>query len=419
MKAAQKVLPHYHSRRPRRFAEDTAAESTLRIFDRRISSLVAILVATTLVLVPLLVSPGAKEAFRTPKQLLFESASFLALILIALGLSAEGIRGPLAEVPRRIRLATAALLSWMIIATAASTNLSLSLYTLMQWFLAIAWMAASVITAARIPVRRVALIVLVPAVVNALLAIVFALSRWNPVRLPEDLDVRSSTIALLGNPNDLAAFLIPSAMFAVAFAVTHSGFRRMFAAVAAALIGTGIVVAQSQSGFAACAAGLLMLALSLGRKSVKAVGLAILASTAVLLMARPALFTRFHQAVEFLRSGNLEDFFSGRLLAYWTAFQMWLDHPVTGVGPGTFRWHYLPYKIEAQQAGIFRASAPWSTGMFAEVHSDFLQVLAETGLPGLVICLVALGSFAALGRRRPPSEESTFSRKRRVARILP
>lgn len=420
MKTAPKALPRYHARASKRLAEDRPAEKPARPMVGWIPSAISLLVATTLFLVPLVFAPGAKEAFRVPKQLLFEAGALMASVLIVFGFSLEQVRTPLSRIPRSIQITTAAVLAWMVVATAASTNLRLSLYPLIQWFLAIGWVASSVVMASRLRVRRIAPIVLIPAALNATLALIFVLTRWNPIRLPEELDLRASTIALLGNSNDVAAFLIPSMIFAVGFALTHRGLLgRVLASSAGALITAGIVISQSRSGFLAGGVGLLMITFVLGRKSLKALVFSILAAAAILLAFRPALFGRIHQAGDFLRSGNLDDFFSGRLIAYRTAFQMWLDHPITGVGPGTFRWHYLPYKIQAQQEGIFSSSSPWSAGMFVEVHSDFLQVLAETGLPGFLICLAALLSFAMLSLRKRQNLASASCARTRIAQILP
>jgi O-antigen ligase len=54
---------------------------------------------------------------------------------------------------------------------------------------------------------------------------------------------------------------------------------------------------------------------------------------------------------------------------------MFMDHPVTGVGPGMFNKHYAQY---SGMVGSVQASAG------REAHNLFLGLAAETGLLGLI-----------------------------------
>jgi O-antigen ligase len=74
--------------------------------------------------------------------------------------------------------------------------------------------------------------------------------------------------------------------------------------------------------------------------------------------------------------------------------EMFLDHPVTGVGIGNYKDHYPEY---ARDQGIdARRKA-------REPHNLYLEIAAETGLPGIAAFVFLIGgTFAAVvaGRRR-------------------
>ena len=69
-----------------------------------------------------------------------------------------------------------------------------------------------------------------------------------------------------------------------------------------------------------------------------------------------------------------------RLLPFLTAADMTRDHPLLGVGPGCFKYHYMAYRVAQRD----RHPGAWTEGYpmnWGEAHNDHLQVAAETGLP--------------------------------------
>ena len=71
---------------------------------------------------------------------------------------------------------------------------------------------------------------------------------------------------------------------------------------------------------------------------------------------------------------------------------------------------YMTEKLKAEEA-----HPQWirpHTPMFAQVHNDHLQVLAETGLPGSLLFLGALVLLSAISFRAPatPDERVRFAR---------
>lgn len=77
----------------------------------------------------------------------------------------------------------------------------------------------------------------------------------------------------------------------------------------------------------------------------------------------------------------------GRLNAWETSWRVFLDYPVTGVGPNNLEVVFRSYSPEPDR---FRVS-----------HNAYLQVLSECGLPALLLFLGAIGStYFGLGRLR-------------------
>ncbi|MCB9317380.1 MAG: O-antigen ligase family protein [Lewinellaceae bacterium] len=81
-----------------------------------------------------------------------------------------------------------------------------------------------------------------------------------------------------------------------------------------------------------------------------------------------------------------------RLNRYACALRMAADRPVTGFGPGTFQFQYLPYQHPEEMTRIslqvpVQKRGPDNYGRGGGAHSEYLQALAETGWPGLVLWL--------------------------------
>jgi hypothetical protein len=96
--------------------------------------------------------------------------------------------------------------------------------------------------------------------------------------------------------------------------------------------------------------------------------------------------------------------FSERLLPFLAAAEMARDHPIFGVGPGCFRYHYMSYRVALET----KYPREWTRGFpmnWGAVHNDHLQVAAETGVIGWLLLLAAI---AMLVRRGPP-QEATFA----------
>ena len=83
-------------------------------------------------------------------------------------------------------------------------------------------------------------------------------------------------------------------------------------------------------------------------------------------------------------------------IEYWTATAaMIADHPLTGVGPGSFQSNYLKYKL------------PGSSEEISDPHQMFLEVAATAGLPALLIVIGICGLIFLAVRQILRVETST------------
>lgn len=91
-----------------------------------------------------------------------------------------------------------------------------------------------------------------------------------------------------------------------------------------------------------------------------------------------------------------------RLNRYACAARMAAKHPLTGFGPGTFQFQYLPYQRPEEMTRISLRSPlsghkPETFGRGGGAHSELGQAWADTGWPGLLLWLSwALAVFLAI-----------------------
>ena len=88
---------------------------------------------------------------------------------------------------------------------------------------------------------------------------------------------------------------------------------------------------------------------------------------------------------------------AGRIYVWESALRMIRDHPITGIGPGSWQAMNASYAVFSGPLDI--------THEGGHAHNAYLMIAAEMGLPGLLLTLVFLGMIlndglrAVLGRR--------------------
>ncbi len=90
-----------------------------------------------------------------------------------------------------------------------------------------------------------------------------------------------------------------------------------------------------------------------------------------------------------------------RLNRWVSAWRMFKERPLTGFGPGTYQFTYIPYQ-EPSLMNPLTVTDPWNVpeGSGGTAHSEYLLALSEMGILGLAGWLLFIGRliFLAFGR---------------------
>jgi putative inorganic carbon (hco3(-)) transporter len=205
----------------------------------------------------------------------------------------------------------------------------------------------------------------------------------------------------VGDPNFFAQMLIPAVPIGLLLAHSAASVREKVAAFGSVGVVTAAVVMTYSRG-GALALG-VVLALWLLGQGVSARRLAVGAGAiALLILLLPSDFARrlttFRQFLpgsgEVLR---LDSSFEQRRVLAATAWHMFLDRPLTGVGTGNYTVHYRPYTEET--GSVVLEYDEFDRPHYP--HNLYLEIAAETGLPGLIaFAAVLVSCFVYLRRAR-------------------
>jgi probable O-glycosylation ligase (exosortase A-associated) len=176
----------------------------------------------------------------------------------------------------------------------------------------------------------------------------------------------------LGDGNDFswsACIAIPFALF-LGYS-SDSKFRKVafygiFVLLILAVIGT-----QSRGASLALVVAMAYLVMKSRRKSLALAAVGMLVAM-VLLFAPDAYFDRMSSIKDYETEGSAQ----GRILAWKTAANMALDHPLTGVGAGHFG---VMFGFKYKPADYI--------GPYLNAHSIYFLMLGEFGFPGLLVLL--------------------------------
>jgi O-antigen ligase len=350
------------------------------------------LVAATVVLTAMLVSPSAFDIFRTPKTVAFQ---LLALAMLAIGGAAMLLSERVARSFRMNRIALAILfaaVAWTAIVSTLSLKPTVSITKPFSVFCYAIFFAVVVWTSWKRGPWAIAL-VLAPAMWNAITALMQSFGKWTMWYVPAELGQRLRTTAFIGTANEVGGYLVLPLLAAIAAAAAWPRRRWSFGA-AAVVIGVGVVAAQSITSIAAAGCGVAAMVLLPGARKLRAkaaIGLLLFVGAVAL---HPGSRERIKVMLSFAAGGQMSEMTSFRLPAYATAAAMFRERPLLGVGPGVFRSLYMPHKLrlDAEHPQWIRIA----NQSFGQAHNDHLQLLAETGLPGYLIFLAALVYLARL-----------------------
>ncbi len=370
-------------------------------------------VAATVVITPLFISLTGEDTFHLPKELIVRFSGIALATIAALGLLWRRWR-PAIRLADSWFLMTVAVALWTLFATAVSTNRLVSYFTALRVIsLCVLFLVAySVLIEKKLTVA--VSVLLAPAVVNAVIVIFQELGIWNPFQFPDFLSQHQKSSGLLGNVNDVGTFLVVPALVAIAAAVTSARYRITNLALAVPII-VALVLNQTLTALAAFAAGaftMTVVVLPLRKRLIAiAAGAAMLV---VLIVAFPPLQSRAARIRQAYRNGQYDVIVSGRLPAYAAAIAMFEQHPLTGVGPGCYAFHFYFYRLRMEQRHPALLNSQTRMQNFGEAHNDHLQVAAEGGLPALALLLAAFIRIGSLTFKR----YEQISERRHFVQIL-
>ncbi|HEV7487129.1 MAG TPA: O-antigen ligase family protein [Thermoanaerobaculia bacterium] len=369
--------------------------------DRRWCWLAAMtLLGAGVVLIPILYTGGALDTFRLPKEMAFRAEAIALALTGVFAATAPHARwrDALKTLPRREWFLLGAIALWCIVTTLTSSNRPLSEGSVVTVAAALVIYVATRLIAPtlRIPVLFV---IFAGAFANAVVVTLQELRIWNPFVFPPEVTGHGQSVGLLGNPNDVGTLLAGPAIVALVAAVTVRGWQRVLYGVAAVVLFGGVAMSQTRTAMIAFVAGAIVAALL--RPWRQALAVAMLLAIFVAVALRPSIGIRgnFSRLVTAARQRDYPVLFSERVVPFLSAIEMVRANPVTGVGPGCFKYHFMLTRLALEK----RYPASWTRGWpmnFGETHNDHLQVAAETGLPGYALLAGAIALLAIPARRR-------------------
>jgi probable O-glycosylation ligase (exosortase A-associated) len=221
---------------------------------------------------------------------------------------------------------------------------------------------------------------LLAAVGSLAWASLYMLREWQVARATYGSGYRPGFV--VGDPNYFAASALLCLPLAFYFARSSTWrWMRWYCAAAVLLILAGITVSASRGGLL----GLIVIVPFMIWHSKRRV------LTFILVLALVGAFLVFMptSGLDRLRQTRTGDGAEEVRITLWkAAWKMFRDNPITGVGYTRFR-DYAPRYLDRDVG----------TGYL--VHNQYLELLAEMGLPGLLAYLgVLVGTWVALGRMR-------------------
>jgi len=230
--------------------------------------------------------------------------------------------------------------------------------------------------------------------------------QWEGAQI--DIHQAPSTF---GNPNFAAEFLVAALPLSVTLLLVLPGFwRRASLAICTGTMFVHLWFTTARAGLVGVIVTAVVMATALlwhmvrrvfvrdgARRLVVAVGLLIVLSGVVAGMAGRGAFSRI--------AGLSDKSIASRIVTWHSALDMVRDNPWRGIGLGDFDstmplyWSPFHQRLFIKESTVVRS-----------VHNDFLEIAAETGIPGLAAFLLILSVSGVLLWRRVGREADFRSR---------
>ncbi|HEX7830500.1 MAG TPA: O-antigen ligase family protein [Thermoanaerobaculia bacterium] len=358
----------------------------------------AILASLSLLIVPLACAPDLIDRFRIVKESVMRAEAIIGLLFVVIAI-AFGAMPRVREMLREralFAIAVAGLL-WAALTTLTSTHRAISIESLISISAAIVLFLVVWFAAPRIRLIAIDLLVLAGAI-NAVLITLQEYSIYNPFKTHENLTAHLGATAFIGNPNIVGSYLALVAVILVSAAIAIRGLRRAWYILGALLAIGGVLVSDTETAVVALAAGLVLVAIGSSWKRAVALGIVIVAIVAAGLALRIPVISDLLALPQRIAKDGLEVAVSGRVAPALVALRMTREHPITGTGPGTYGFHFMPER--SRLAAESNGQIGLGLGVnFGEVHNDHLQLLAEGGIPAYLLFLGAMATLIVIARR--------------------
>lgn len=230
--------------------------------------------------------------------------------------------------------------------------------------------------------RRDLALVLGAIVAGAVLAAGFGILQPPDSALIEESSRATGTV---GDPNELAAFLLVGLALAAGFALGRgrSPVVRLAAGLAVPLCVAGIFLSLSRGGLVALGAMLIAGTVFAGRWRLAMALILVAVVTGGVIYFTELAPLPARERVTTTNGGT------GRSDLWTVGLRMVRAHPVTGVGVGNFQAVSADYVLQpgaTMRADLIFSAAPKVT------HNTYLEIMSETGVPGLLLFLAAIAS---------------------------
>jgi len=225
-------------------------------------------------------------------------------------------------------------------------------------------------------------------------SILQALGVFEPLAI-ESIAGRVSSVGFMGNEGYLA-LLMALAVVASLGVASHASTLSIRAAAWGALVLFLIALALTRdlTGWIALAVGAMpfgheRLVNRRRRAWAAAAMLALVAGVIAIAGLRGRIAGLVHKA----ETGKLDSLLSYRPIPWAAAVEMIRERPLLGYGPGTFAAEFVPHRLRAEIFWSRRLVNPQLNSFYAQAHCEYLQALAEAGIPA---GLAADAAFAML-----------------------
>ena len=280
-----------------------------------------------------------------------------------------------------------------------------SLNSIQGYLLLVAQVCAALLTVLIIcnDIRRIFLVraALIAAFISSSIGIAqyFGLNyehgiEWVWGRSLEKLDIYSTS----GNPNFLAAYLIgllPLALLGSLGRLDEVKGWRWFYGIAAAAMTLCLIYTRTKGAWigACLAVAYLLWLYRANAHSYLKQGRIIAVSVAAVIVLISGLYLSgsiewIITELQSLQAGNVT--IRGRLFLWQVTLSMIADHPLTGIGWGSYRAWFQEYQGRFMDTHPDYVSLLTTQGSAESSHNEYLEIAAETGLIGLSLFLLVI-----------------------------